>query len=129
MYTLTFRDYLKVAHSLDGEIFGPAQIMHVVTYEIDTTYTTDTLDEYGIIVDFAAAQETLEAVLKKLNFKNLDEVEDLKGMNTTTEVLCKFIHDEMCREIADKYSGMLKITMRESPVAWCTYEAPVAPPA
>lgn len=129
MYTLTFRDYLKVAHSLDGEIFGPAQIMHVVTFEIDTTYTTDTLDEYGIIVDFAAAQETLEAVLGKLNFKNLDEVPELQGMNTTTEVLCKFIHDEMCRAIADKYSGMLKITMRESPVAWCTYEAPVAPPA
>ena len=59
MYTLTVRDYLKCAHSLRGEVFGLAQLLHVITYEVDAEFTTPALDEHGIVVDFAAAQRGL----------------------------------------------------------------------
>jgi 6-pyruvoyl-tetrahydropterin synthase len=125
MYTLTIRDYLKCAHSLAGEIFGPAQLMHVITYEIDVTFVTRQLDEYGLIVDFAAAQRGLAEVLASMNFTNLDEHEDLRGKNTTTEFLCKYIHGALTRKVAAQYGGLMRVTMRESPVAWTSYEADV----
>jgi len=125
MYTLTIRDHLKCAHSLKGEIFGPAQLMHVITYEVEAVFTTAALDEYGIIVDFASAQQGLQEILQTLNFRNLDEHPLLRGKNTTTEFLCRWIHGEMAKKVQPKFRGKLTLVLRESAVAWTTYEADV----
>jgi 6-pyruvoyl-tetrahydropterin synthase len=125
MYTLTIRDYLKCAHSLRGEIFGPAQLMHVITYEVEVTFTTQALDEYGLIVDFASAQCALHDALALLNFKNLDEVPQLNGKNTTTEFLCRWLHEQMAAKVRGAFRGGMRVTLRESPVAWTSYERDV----
>ncbi len=125
MYRLTIRDYLKCAHSLKGEIFGPAQLMHVITYEVEVAFETPALDEYGIIVDFASAQSALQEVLSGLNFKNLDLVPGLRGKNTTTEFLCRHLHEAVAARMSGLFAGTLRVTLRESPVAWTDYEAPV----
>ncbi len=122
MYTLTIRDYLKCAHSLKGEIFGPAQLMHVITYEVEVTFETEQLDEYGLIVDFASAQRGLQEVLSSMNFTNLDVHPDLLGKNTTTEFLCKFIHGAVAKQVENQYGGLMRVTLRESAVAWTSYE-------
>ncbi len=125
MYSLTFRDYLKCAHSLQGEIFGPAQLMHVMTFEVDITYITEALDEHSLIVDFGGAQSTLQEVLRSMEFKNLDELPEFQGVNTTTEYLCSYLHGKISEKVAKIFSGTLRVTLRESPVAWATYEAEV----
>jgi 6-pyruvoyl-tetrahydropterin synthase len=125
MYTLTIRDYLKCAHSLKGEIFGPAQLMHVITYEVEAVFTTAALDEYGIIVDFASAQRGLQEIVTSMNFQNLDEHPRLRGKNTTTEFLCHWIHGELAKRVSPKFKGRLAIVLRESAVAWTSFEAAV----
>ncbi len=125
MYTLTIRDYLKCAHSLKGEIFGPAQLMHVITYEIEASFMTETLDEYGLIVDFASTQSALQDILGRMNFKNLDDLPELQGKNTTTEFLCQYIHEQISKSVADQFDGTLRVILRESPVAETSYEKPV----
>lgn len=125
MYTLTIADYLKCAHSLKGKIFGPAQQMHVSTFDVEVTYTTPKVDKHGIIVDFAAAQQALAGGLAPLRFKNLDEVAEVKGINTTTENLCKYLHDHMRKELRGKFKGTLKVTLHEGRVASASYEAKV----
>jgi hypothetical protein len=47
MYSLTIRDYLKCAHSLQGDIFGPAQAPHIMTYEVEVTFSTEEMDEHA----------------------------------------------------------------------------------
>jgi 6-pyruvoyltetrahydropterin/6-carboxytetrahydropterin synthase len=126
MFSLTFRDYWKCAHSLKGDIFGPAQLMHVITFEVEVKYITAELDEYNLIVDFGAAQSTLQQVLRPMEFKNLDVLPEFEGINTTTEYLCKYLHGKICAAMAGKFSGTLGITLRESPVAWATYEASIS---
>lgn len=126
MFSLTIRDYLKCAHSLKGEIFGPAQLMHVITYEVEAVFMTEELDEYDLIVDFASTQSALQEILSLMNFKNLDEVPQLRGTNTTTEFLCQYIHEHICERVADQFKGSLRVVLRESPVAEVAYEKPVA---
>lgn len=125
MYSLTIRDYVKMAHTLKGDIFGPAQKLHLLTYEVETTYATDALDENNLIVDFGAAQQTLSSILSEMNFKNLDELPEFEDVNTTTEFLCAYIHRRIGEAMGDRFSGRLSVTLRESPVAWATYEGPV----
>ncbi len=122
MYTLTIRNYLKCAHSLKGEIFQEAQLMHVITYEVEAQFRRRTLDEHGLIVDFASAQEGLQNILASMNFKNLDEHPDLLGKNTTTEFLCKYLHDALWTAVEGQFVGQIAVILRESPVAFATYE-------
>ena len=37
MFSVTVRDHMMIAHSLRGDVFGPAQRLHGATYVIDAT--------------------------------------------------------------------------------------------
>ena len=89
MFSVTIRDHLMIAHSLRGEVFGPAQRLHGATYVVDATFRRATLDADGIVVDIGRAGEALRAVLAELGYRNLDDEADLAGMNTTTEALAR----------------------------------------
>ena len=131
MYHLTVRDRVMIAHSFKGEVFGPAQQLHGATYVVEAEFQRQTLDDDGLIVDIGLAHVALAAVLKCINFKNLDEVEEFAGSNTTTEFLAHWVWGELAKRIADGELGAgglsgLGVTLRESDVAWASYEAPLA---
>lgn len=126
MFSLTIIDYLKCTHSLNGEIFGPAQIMHVSTFDIEITYLAPNVDENGIIVDFTAAQVALNDTLAPMRFQNLDEVTEVAGINTTTENLCKYVHDQICIKMKGLFDGALRVSFHEGRTASACYEAPMS---
>ena len=39
VFSVTVRDHVMIAHSLHGEVFGPAQRLHGATYVVDATFT------------------------------------------------------------------------------------------
>ena len=41
MFSVTVRDHMLVAHSLAGDVFGPAQALHGATYVVDATFRGD----------------------------------------------------------------------------------------
>ena len=86
MFSVTVRDHMMVAHSLRGEVFGPAQRLHGATFVVDATFRREELDDDGVVVDIGRATEELRAVLADLGYRNLDDVPELAGTNTTTEI-------------------------------------------
>lgn len=129
MYSLTVRDHFMIAHSFRGEVFGPAQRLHGATYVVDVTFRRSELDGDGVVVDIGLASERLDAVLAKLRYRNLDEDPAFAGRNTTTEVLARAIFERLAGEIRDGALGdgargitSLQVTLRESHVAWGSYE-------
>ncbi len=129
MYSVTVRDSVMIAHSLDGEIFGPAQRMHGATYVVDATFRGPELDPNGIVVDIGRAGEQLHAVLADLNYRNLDDEPAFAGVNTTTEMLARTIADRLAERVhagdlgaaAGRLTGIV-VTLRETHVAWASYE-------
>ena len=129
MFSVTVRDHVLIAHSLRGEVFGPAQRLHGATYVVDATFRRPTLDADGIVVDIGRAAEALRAVVGRLGYRNLDDEADLAGMNTTTEALARIVADRLADrvragELGDGARGLdgLVVTLRESHVAWASYE-------
>src|SRR4051795_1582255 len=55
MFSVTVRDHMMIAHSLQGETFGPAQRLHGATYVVDATFRRAELDADGIVVDIGRA--------------------------------------------------------------------------
>jgi 6-pyruvoyl-tetrahydropterin synthase len=126
---MTIRDHLMIAHSLRGEVFGPAQRLHGATYVVDATFRRAELDADGIVVDIGRAAEVLRAVVGELTYRNLDDEVELAGMNTTTEALARVIADRLADRarggaLGDGALGLdgLAVTLRESHVAWASYE-------
>jgi 6-pyruvoyltetrahydropterin/6-carboxytetrahydropterin synthase len=126
MYAVSVRDHVMIAHSLKGEVFGPAQRLHGATYVVDTEYRSERLDADGIVVDIGLAARVLRETLAPLAYRNLDEVPELSAMNTTTEFLARFIHGKVAGAAARFFRGTLKVTLHETPSAWASFEGPVA---
>jgi 6-pyruvoyl-tetrahydropterin synthase len=125
MFSVTVRDHIMIAHSLRGEVFGPAQHLHGATYVVDATFRRAELDGDGIVVDIGRASEELRAVLAALTYRNLDDEPQFAGMNTTTEALARVIADRIAERFAGEGLDGLVVTLRESHVAWASYERPL----
>ena len=126
---MTVRDHMMIAHSLRGEVFGPAQRLHGATYVVDATFRRAGLDADNIVVDIGRAAEQLHEVVEELTYRNLDEEAALAGINTSTEALARIVADRLAERV---HAGMLGdgareldalvVTLRESHVAWASYE-------
>jgi 6-pyruvoyl-tetrahydropterin synthase len=132
VFSVTVRDHMMIAHSLRGEVFGPAQRLHGATYVIDATFRRADVDADGIVVDIGRAAEALRAVVGELSYRNLDNEADLAGMNTTTEALARVVADRLADLVRSGALGdaareidALVVTLRESHVAWASYERPL----
>ena len=132
MFAVTIRDHIMIAHSLRGEVFGPAQQLHGATFVVDATFRRADLDADGIVVDIGRAAEALRAVVAELGYRNLDDEPDFAGMNTTTEALARVVADRLADraragalgEGARQLDGLV-VTLRESHIAWASYERPL----
>jgi 6-pyruvoyl-tetrahydropterin synthase len=129
VFSVTVRDHMMVAHSLRGEMFGPAQRLHGATYVVDATFRRRDLDANGIVVDIGRATEKLREVLADLNYRNLDDEPAFAGMNTSTEALAQVIADRLAERAqggalgdAGRELESLSVTLHESHVAWASYE-------
>ena len=125
MFSVTIRDHLMIAHSLRGEVFGPAQGLHGATYVVDATFRRATLDADDIVVDIGRAAEALRAVLGELGYRNLDDELEFEGTNTTTEALAAVIAHRLADALVDSGIDGLVVTLHESHVAWASYERPM----
>jgi len=129
VFSVTVRDHIMIAHSLRGDVFGPAQRLHGATYVVDATFRREELDADGIVVDIGRAAEELRAVLADLNYRNLDDELDFAGVTTSTEVLARTIAGRIAARVHSGAMGPgardldgLAVTLHESHVAWATYE-------
>ncbi|MDJ0950062.1 MAG: 6-carboxytetrahydropterin synthase [Alphaproteobacteria bacterium] len=129
MYALSVRDHVMIAHSLKGDVFGPARQLHGATYVVDAEFRRSHLDADGLVLDIGLAGRLLKEVLAPLNYRNLDELPDFQGRNTTTEALSRHVfvglrNKLVASGVALGENGLdhLKITLHESHVAWASYE-------
>jgi len=123
---------MMIAHSFQGEVFGPAQRLHGATYVVDATFRRQALDADNIVVDIGRAAQELRAVLSELTYRNLDDEPAFEGVNTSTEALAQVVADRLAERVRAGALGdggrelaSLAVTLHESHIAWATYERPL----
>ncbi len=133
MYSVTVRDHIMVAHSLKGDVFGPAQRLHGATFVVDVEFRRPDLEPTGIVVDIGRASEVLRGVLADLTYRNLDDDPAFRDRNSTTEVLARTIFDRIVAAIGRDDLGAggrqvesVRVTLHESHVASASFEGLVA---
>jgi 6-pyruvoyl-tetrahydropterin synthase len=96
---------------------------------VDVEFKRGSLDGDGIVVDIGRATEVLRRVLADLNFRNLDEVPEFAGRNTTTEFLAQVVFGRLEEAIRRGDLGpgardveRIRVTLHESHVASASFE-------
>jgi 6-pyruvoyltetrahydropterin/6-carboxytetrahydropterin synthase len=132
MYSVTVRGHMMIAHSLTGDVFGPAQRLHGATYVVDVEFRRSDLDPNGIVVDIGRATDALNTVLGGFSYRNLDDEASLKGKNTTTEFLARAVFDGMVAaisrgDVGSSATGVesLRVTLHESHLASASFDGRV----
>jgi 6-pyruvoyl-tetrahydropterin synthase len=132
MYAVEVRDHIMIAHSFKGDLFGPAQAVHGATFVVDVAFFRNELTEDGVVVDIGRAHAALKQTLAPLNYKNLDDLPQFAGRNTTTEFLARHVFDAMAQAARAGTLGpgsdgisRIRVTLHESHVARAWYEAAV----
>src|SRR5499427_4407500 len=110
MHAVEVRDRIMIAHSFRGEM----------------------LDPNGVVVDIGRAHEVLRAIVKDLNYRNLDDIPEFGGFNTTTEFLTRYVFDRLAGAARNGSLGRdarelaaIRVTIAESDVARAWYEGPL----
>ena len=132
MYSVTVRGHMMIAHSLTGDVFGPAQRLHGATYVVDVEFRRGNLDPNGIVVDIGRATDALNKVLAVFSYRNLDEEPSLKVKNTTTEFLARAVFDGIVAalsrgDVGSSAAGIesLRVTLHESHLASASFDGSV----
>jgi 6-pyruvoyl-tetrahydropterin synthase len=125
-FTVTVRDHMMIAHSLTGEVFGPAQKLHGATYVVDASFEAAELDANGIVIDIGLASQALQEITESFSYRNLDDEPHLAGINTTTERLCQLIGDRLAKlategGFAPAHLTGITVALHESHIAWASY--------
>jgi 6-pyruvoyl-tetrahydropterin synthase len=130
LFAVEVRDHVMIAHSFRGALFGPAQALHGATFIIDAQFRADSLDANGVVVDIGRAQAVLKAILSPLSYRNLDELPEFAGINTTTEFMSKYVFDRLAQAARAGDLGRdgreldgIRVTVSESHVARAWFEA------
>jgi 6-pyruvoyl-tetrahydropterin synthase len=132
LFAVEVRDHIMIAHSFRGALFGPAQALHGATLVVDAAFIAERLDGNGVVIDIGRAHDALKAILAPLNYRNLDDIPEFKGANTTTEFMTQYIYDRLAQAARTGDLGRdgrelngIRVTISESHVARAWYEAPL----
>lgn len=96
--------------------------LHGATYVVDCEFrTAELVPKLNWVVDIGHASSVLRDVLSKYNYKNLDDMEELRGQNTTTEFMCRQVFDDICEQMKGKFAGEICVRLAESHTASASY--------
>lgn len=132
MFSVGVSDHVMIAHSFADPFFGPAQRLHGATYAVEVEVRAPRLNEHHVVMDIGALRSILRAKLSELDYSNLDDHPAFPDRTSTTERVAEHIAKEIGVAIrslspdASPPSGStLRVVLRESPVAWASFEAPL----
>lgn len=132
MFALGVSDHVMIAHSFADPFFGPAQRLHGATYAIDLEVRVPALGPHEVVMDIGAMRALLREVLAEIEYRNLDEHAAFHGRLSTTERVAEHVADRSADLLARLPVGAapaagatLRVIVRESPVAYASYERPL----
>lgn len=90
MFELSVESHFSSAHHLLN-YEGKCENLHGHNWKVEITVAGEVLDKSGMLVDFKILKSELVEVLEKLDHKDLNTIEDLKGISPSSENIAKYI--------------------------------------
>lgn len=130
-YTVSAQAHYDAAHFL-RHYEGKCSRLHGHRYVVEAAVRTFELDASGIAFDFADLKRSLSAIADELDHRNLNELPQFEGIETSAENQARHFFDELEKRLPEPIAaGLLYARVWESPTQWAQYgpvDAPLPAP-
>jgi 6-pyruvoyltetrahydropterin/6-carboxytetrahydropterin synthase len=125
MYEIFVAARFEAAHRLVGD-FGPASRMHGHTYRIEVIVRGQHLGDDGTLYDIGVLGQAVDGLAAYFNYRDLNEVPDLSGVNTTAEAVADYCWERLAPPLRNEGLDSLAVRIWESPDVYAAREDTLA---
>jgi len=116
MFELSVESHFSAAHHLLN-YEGNCENVHGHNWKVEITVAGEQLDKSGMLVDFKYLKKGLNEILDRLDHKDLNNVEELKGVSPSSENIARFIYIELKKS----FPRLKKVSVWETEKAKASY--------
>jgi 6-pyruvoyltetrahydropterin/6-carboxytetrahydropterin synthase len=124
VYEIYVAASFEAAHRLVGD-FGPATRLHGHTYRLEVVVRGERLRDDGTLYGIGLLRPAVEDLASSLHYRDLGEVPDLAGVNTTAESVARYCWERLAPPLRDKGLNSLVVRVWESPEVYAAREDPL----
>ena len=99
MHTICKDFTFAAAHAIRGHT-GGCENLHGHNYRVRVHLQAQSLDNLGMVLDFADLKAIMQEVLGPFDHRVLNEVPPFDERNTTAELLAQHVYEEVSRRLA-----------------------------
>ena len=120
MFELKIVTHFAAAHQL-REFAGKCENLHGHNWKVEVYVRGEKLGENGLLMDFGHVKKATEEVLDRLDHQFLNELEEFKATNPSSENIARLIFEALVRIFDDQGVTVSKVTAWESDTACASY--------
>jgi 6-pyruvoyltetrahydropterin/6-carboxytetrahydropterin synthase len=121
MYEIYVATQFEAAHRLVGD-FGPATRTHGHTYRLEVLVRGESLSDDGTLCDIGELRSAVEDLASSLHYRDLGDVPDLAGVNTTAEAVADYCWAKLAPPLRNRGLDSLTVRVWESPQVYAARE-------
>ena len=121
MYEVYVAAQFEAAHRLVGD-FGPATRQHGHTYRMEVIVRGERLKDDETLYDIGVLGAAVEELAASLHYRDLNEVPELAGVNTTAEAVARYCWDKLSLPLRGQGLSSLTVRIWESPQVYAARE-------
>ncbi len=99
MFELSISGNISAAHFLRG-YEGKCKNLHGHNWKVEVFVCSDQLDGIGIVADFGILKNKLNDVLSQMDHVCLNDLDDFKDTNPTSENIAKVIYNNFAQVVS-----------------------------
>lgn len=120
MYELKVEETFAAAHNLRG-YQGKCEGLHGHNWKIEVAVRADRLDETGLAIDFRDLKQATCEIIESLDHAYLNELPAFREDNPSSELIAKYIFDELSNKLDRNGLWVARVTAWESEKACASY--------
>jgi len=119
MFEISIKSHFCGAHFLAG-YKGPCANLHGHNWEVELFMQGTATNRLGMLIDFKEVKKKLNAVLGKIDHKNLNDLPAFGKKQPTAENIAKFIFDNLSPKLNASNCRLDRVRISETPgtAAW-----------
>ena len=120
MYEVKVQTQFSAAHQLKG-YDGKYENLHGHNWTARVVAEAEELDSIGVGFDFVKLKEKTEAILARLDYKNINEVPPFDTQNPSAENIARWVFKQLQAEIDGKGVRLKRVEIEEMPGCGAAY--------